>query len=292
MMPFRPERGRVTLAYVLLIVEEVALLTLPALIGVTVDRLLNGDRSGLFLLAGGVSVILISGALRRLYDTRVFAAAERRLAEENALGPAPAGIRVARMRQVHELVQTYERSVPEGLSAVVAGLGSLGISVWYDWRVGAAALAVALVLLGLDRLYARRVERLNRLLNDQTEQDLDILRSKDVTVVRTHLDAWRRLRIARSDAEIGIYATNWLLLLGLILGALLMIAHPDATPGAVFAQMSYVLAFAESWNRLPILTERLAQARDVTRRLQPPDVTRNEGAGSRKTSRSSTTSSG
>jgi hypothetical protein len=165
----------------------------------------------------------------------------------------------------------------------VAGLGSLGISIWYDWRVGAAALAVALVLLGLDRLYARQVERLNRLLNDRTEQDLDILRSKDVTVVRTHLDAWRRLRIARSDAEIGIYAINWLLLLGLILGALLLIAHPDATPGA---------AFAESWNRLPILTERLAQARDVTRRLQPPDVTGNEGAGSRKTGRSSTTSTG
>ena len=279
MKPFGPERVRVVLAYALLILEEVALLALPALIGLTVDRLLNGDRSGLFLLAGGVGAILISGALRRLYDTRVFAGAERRLAEGTALGPAPAGIRVARLRQVHELVQTYERSVPEGLSAVVAGLGSLGISLWYDWRVGAAALAVALVLLGLDRLYARRVERLNRLLNDRTEQDLDVLRSEDVNVVRTHLDAWRRLRVARSDSEIGIYAINWLFLLGLILGALLLIARPDATPGVVFAQMSYVLAFAESWNRLPILTERLAQARDVTRRLEYLKVAEGDGTG-------------
>ncbi len=267
MKPFRPERGRVLFAYALLVVEEVALLFMPALMGLTVDRLLAGDRSGLFFLAGGVIAILTSGALRRLYDTRVFAAAERRLAEGIALGPSPAGIRVARLRQVHELVQTYERSVPEALSALIAGAGSLAISVWYDWRVGAAAFAVALILLGVDRIYARRMNRLNRSLNDRTEQDLDVLRSEDAERVRSHLEAWRRLRVARSDSEIGVYAVNWLFLLFMILGVLVLIAQPDATPGTVFAQMSYVLAFAESWERLPIFTERLAQARDVTRRL-------------------------
>lgn len=267
MKPFQPERGRVLFAYTLLVVEEIAVLFIPALMGLTVDRLLAGDRSGLFFLAGGVIAILASGALRRLFDTRVFAAAERRLAEGIALGPSPAGIRVARLRQVHELVQTYERSVPEALSALIAGAGSLAISVWYDWRVGAAALAVALILLGVDRIYARRMNRLNRSLNDRTDQDLDVLRSEDAERVRSHLEAWRRLRVARSDSEIGVYAVNWLFLLVMILGVLVLIAQPDASPGTVFAQMSYVLAFAASWERLPVITERLAQARDVTRRL-------------------------
>lgn len=267
MKPFQPERGRVLFAYALLVVEEIAVLFIPALMGLTVDRLLAGDRSGLFFLAGGVIAILASGALRRFFDTRVFAAAERRLAEGIALGPSPAGIRVARLRQVHELVQTYERSVPEALSALIAGAGSLAISVWYDWRVGAAALAVALILLGVDRIYARRVNHLNRSLNDRTDQDLDVLHSVDAERVRSHLEAWRRLRVARSDSEIGVYAVNWLFLLVMILGVLVLIAQPDATPGTVFAQMSYVLAFAASWERLPVFTERLAQARDVTRRL-------------------------
>lgn len=267
MKPFRPERKRVLFAYLLLIIEEAALLFMPALMGLTVDRLLAGDRSGLFFLAGGVIAILASGGLRRLYDTRVFAAAELRLAEGIALAPSPASIRVARLRQVHELVQTYERSVPEALSALVAGAGSLAISVWYDWRVGAAALVVALILLGIDRIYARRMSRLNRSLNDRTDQDLDVLRSEDAERVRSHLEAWRRLRVARSDSEIGVYAVNWLFLLVMILGVLVLIAQPDASPGTVFAQMSYVLAFAASWERLPVITERLAQARDVTRRL-------------------------
>ncbi|MCA6238765.1 MAG: hypothetical protein IM651_13390 [Phenylobacterium sp.] len=284
MKPFQPERGRVLFAYALLVVEEIAVLFIPALMGLTVDRLLAGDRSGLFFLAGGVIAILASGALRRLFDTRVFAAAERRLAEGIALGPSPAGIRVARLRQVHELVQTYERSVPEALSALIAGAGSLAISVWYDWRVGAAALAVALILLGVDRIYARRVNHLNRSLNDRTDQDLDVLRSEDAERVRSHLEAWRRLRVARSDSEIGVYAVNWLFLLVMILGVLVLIAQPDATPGTVFAQMSYVLAFAASWERLPVITERLAQARDVTRRLAsttsaPPDPQENLGRG-------------
>ncbi|MCC5640728.1 ABC transporter six-transmembrane domain-containing protein [Nostoc sp. CHAB 5844] len=267
MTPFDLERGRVLLAYALLIAEEIALLALPALIGITVDRLLAGDQSGLLLLAGGIGAILLFGAVRRFYDTRVFAGAERRLAEDATLRAAARGVRLARLRQVHELVQTYERSVPEGLAAIVAGLGSLVVSAWYDWRVGGAALIAALTLLGLDRIYARKVERLNRLLNDRTEQDLTVLDQADAVVIGAHLDQWRVLRIARSDAEIVIYLLNWLVLLALVLGALALIARREATPGAVFAQMSYVLAFAESWNRWPVISERLAQARDIARRL-------------------------
>lgn len=265
---FGPERPRVFATYGLLLIEEVSLLALPALIGMTIDRLLAGDRSGLLLLAGGVGAILLSGALRRAFDTRVFTAAEQRLSQTVMTGVEAPGIRVARLRQVYEVVQTYERSVPEGLAAIVAGLGSLAVSTWYDWWVGLAALVVAATLLAMDRLYAGKVERLNAALNDRTERDLEVLNSASLRSLRAHLMRRRKLQIAKSDAEIGIYLMNWILLLALIVGTLALIATPKATPGTVFAQLSYILAFAESWNRWPVLTERLAHARDVARRLE------------------------
>jgi hypothetical protein len=265
---FGPERPRVLAAYGLLTIEEVSLLALPALIGLTIDRLLAGDQTGLLLLAGGVGAILLSGALRRVFDTRVFAAAEQRLSLTVMSSSDTPGIRVARLRQVHEVVQTYERSLPEGIAALVAGVGSLAVSAWYDWRVGLAGLAVAATLVAMDRLYAGKVERLNADLNDRTERDLEVLSSASPRGLRVHLMRRRKLRVARSDAEIGIYLLNWILLLALILGTLALITTPKATPGAVFAQLSYILAFAESWNRWPVLTERLTHARDVARRLQ------------------------
>lgn len=265
---FGPERLRVLAAYGLLFVEEVSLLALPALIGVTIDRLLVGDQTGLLLLAAGAGAILLSGALRRVYDTRVFAAAEQRLSQAVMSSVDTPGVRVARLRQVHEVVQTYERSVPEGLAAIVAGVGSLAVSAWYDWRVGLAGLAVAATLVAMDRLYAGKVERLNAALNDRTERDFEVLSSARPRGLRAHLMRRRKLQVARSDAEIGIYLMNWIVLLTLIVGTLALIATPKATPGAVFAQLSYILAFAESWNRWPALTERLAHARDVARRLQ------------------------
>jgi hypothetical protein len=265
---FGPERARVLLAYGLLLIEEVSLLSLPALIGVTVDRLLASDRSGLVLLAAGAGAILLSGAVRRFYDTRVFATAEQRLSQGVTSSLDPPGVKVARLRQVHEVVQTYERSVPEGLAAIVAGFGSLLVSAWYDWRVGLAALLAGVVLVAMDRLYAGKVERLNTALNDRTERDLDVISHAGPRGLRAHLTERRALRVARSDAEIGIYLMNWIVLLTLVVGTLALIATPGATPGAVFAQLSYILAFAESWNRWPVLTERLAHARDVTRRLR------------------------
>jgi len=265
---FAPERFRVLLTYGLLLVEEISLLALPSLIGVTIDRLLAGDRTGLLLLAAGAGAILLSGALRRAFDTRVFAAAEQRLSHAVMSGADAPGLRVARLRQVHEVVQTYERSVPEGFAAFVAGLGSLVVSAWYDWRVGLAGLGVAVTLVALDRLYAGKVGRLNTALNDRTERDFKVLSSAGPLGLHAHLTRRRRLRVARSDAEIGIYLLNWIVLLALIIGTLAVITTPGASPGAVFAQLSYILAFAESWNRWPVLTERLTHARDVARRLQ------------------------
>jgi hypothetical protein len=111
------------------------------------------------------------------------------------------------------------------------------------------------------------VERLNRALNSMIERDVVVLSSGRARGLGAHLDWQRRLRIARSDAEVGVYFVNWLVLLGLVLGSLALIAKPGSTPGTVFAQVTYLLAFVESWNRWPILTERLSQARDVTGRL-------------------------
>lgn len=265
---FGPERRRIFAAYGLLTIEEISLLALPALIGVTIDRLLSGDQTGLLLLACGAGAILVSGALRRFFDTRVFSAAEQRLSQTVMSSADSPGVQVGRLRQVYEVVQTYERSVPEGFSAIIAGVGSLTISAWYDWRVGLAGLVVAATLVAMDRLYSGKVERLNAALNGRTERDFAVLSRGSPRGLNTHLTRRRKLQVARSDAEIAIYLMNWIVLLALIIATLALIAAPEATPGAVFAQLSYILAFAESWNRWPALTERLSHASDVARRLK------------------------
>lgn len=262
-----PDAPKALASWTVLLVEEASVLALPALIGFTIDGLLAGRREGLALLAGGVAVLLAVGALRRFVDTRVFTAVELRLAERIAAAPGAAGLRAARLRQINDLVQVYERSVPEGVSAVVAAVGSLAVSALYDWRVAAGAVAATLVLLGLNGLLAGRVARLNGRLNDAVERDVALLEADEAPALREHLRALRTLRVARSDAEVGAFALNWLVLLALIVAALVLVAQPGASPGAVFAQMSYLLAFAESWNRWPTLVERWTQARDVARRL-------------------------
>lgn len=253
--------------YSLLLVEQIAILGLPALLGVTIDALLLGRREALFWLAGGVMVLLIVGALRRFADTRVFGAAERDLGLLHAATDGPIGRRVGRLRQINELMQFFERHLPEALTAGVGGLGSLIVLWIYDWRVGAAAGLTAVALLILNGVYATRVQRLNGAINNAIERDVEVLDGNDKVALWDHLEGLRRSRVQRSDAEILMYALNWSAMLGLILATLFWVTQGPTTTGGVFAVMSYLLQFAESWNNWPVLTERWTQYRDIQSRL-------------------------
>lgn len=54
---------------------------MPALVSVTIDHGLSEDQCGLLLRAGGAGTIRVSGAMRRFFDLRAFAAAEQRQAQ-------------------------------------------------------------------------------------------------------------------------------------------------------------------------------------------------------------------
>ena len=253
--------------YSLLLVEQGAMLGLPALLGVTIDALMQGQRRALVWLAGGVMVLLIVGALRRFADTRVFGAAERDLGMHHGAADGPIGRRVGRLRQINELMQFFERHLPEALTAAVGGLGSLVVLWLYDWRVGAAAGTTAVALLILNGVYASRVQRLNGTINNAIERDVEVLEGNDRVALWGHLEGLRRSRVQRSDAEILMYVLNWTAMLGLILATLFWVTQGATTTGGVFAVMTYLFQFAESWNNWPSLTERWTQYRDVQSRL-------------------------
>ena len=243
------------------------MLGLPALLGVTIDALMQGQRRALVWLAGGVMVLLIVGALRRFADTRVFGAAERDLGMHHGAADGPIGRRVGRLRQINELMQFFERHLPEALTAAVGGLGSLVVLWLYDWRVGAAAGTTAVALLILNGVYASRVQRLNGTINNAIERDVEVLEGNDRVALWGHLEGLRRSRVQRSDAEILMYVLNWTAMLGLILATLFWVTQRATTTGGVFAVMTYLFQFAESWNNWPSLTERWTQYRDVQSRL-------------------------
>ncbi len=253
--------------YSLLLVEQGAMLGLPALLGVTIDALMQERRGALVWLAGGVMVLLIVGALRRFVDTRVFGAAERDLGMHHGATEGPIGRRVGRLRQINELMQFFERHLPEALTAAVGGLGSLIVLWIYNWRVGAAAGVTAVALLILNGVYASRVQRLNGTINNAIERDVEVLEGNDRVALWDHLEGLRRTRVQRSDAEILMYALNWTAMLGLILATLFWVTQGSTTTGGVFAVMTYLFQFAESWNNWPSLTERWTQYRDVQSRL-------------------------
>jgi ABC-type multidrug transport system fused ATPase/permease subunit len=256
--------------YGLLTIEEGVTLALPALMGFAVDRLIAVRSDGLAYLIGAVLAILAFGALRRFVDTRLYVRVQQRLSlhhlEQSA--EVPAGIRAGHIRLVGDLTQFFELHVPQGISAVFASFGALAALALYDPRVALLAAGCAALLLGINAIYAAKTTKLNERINGRLEKEVGVVSTARRLDLIRHFHVLGKLRVARSDAETATYGVYWLLFLGLISAVLLLIADTGASPGTVFAQMSYILGFAESWNHWPMLVERYTQMRDVANRLK------------------------
>jgi ABC-type multidrug transport system fused ATPase/permease subunit len=268
-----PDRPKALLSYSVLLLEEGLILALPAMIGLAIDRLLSGNLSGLLWLLAGIGALIASGAGRRWFDTRIFVRVQNRLSlavlepDRPAAQPDPAGTSrtAGRLRQIGEMIPFFEQHIPAGVSTLFASFGALAVLFLYDPTIAGIALAGALLLTGTTAFYASRTERLNRRINNRVEHEVQALLHHR-TLAR-HLRVLGRLRIARSDAETGVFAVNWLIMLGIIAGSLLAMVAEQPSAGIIFAQMSYLLGFAEGMARWPLLVERWTHMNDVARRL-------------------------
>ena len=73
---------RTAVTWGLVLFEALALVAMPAVIGWSMDDLLNDRVNGVIMLGGLCLVLLFVGAARRFYDTRAYAHIYRTVADE------------------------------------------------------------------------------------------------------------------------------------------------------------------------------------------------------------------
>ncbi|MGG9963994.1 ABC transporter six-transmembrane domain-containing protein [Ferruginibacter sp. SUN106] len=267
-------RSQLVLTYILFSLEMLGGLLRPLFLGIAINDLLKGSYQGLILLSAVHFVTLIVGTLRHMYDTRTYSAIyvslvtkflSRRVYKQD-VSKLSAHSTLAR-----EFVDFLEFDLVYVIEAVYNLFGSLILMFFYDASVVTLCLAVLIPVSGISYVYGKRMKKLNKLKNDELEQQVDVISSFDKKTVQTHYNNLRKWQIKISNQEAWNFGFMEFLVM-IVLGTSLLLtyktSHAEILAGNVVGIFFYVSNFAKGLETIPYTVQRLTSLTDITRRIE------------------------
>lgn len=270
----RKHRSQLVLTYVLFSLEMLGGLMRPLFLGIAINGLLNHSYNGLILLSAVHFVTLVIGTLRHMYDTRTYSAIyvslvtkflSRRVYKQD-VSKLSAHSTLAR-----EFVDFLEFDLVYVIEAVYNLFGSLILMFFYDASVVTLCLAVLIPVIGISYVYGKRMKRLNKLKNDELEQQVDVIGSFDKKAVHDHYNNLRKWQIKISNQEAWNFGFMEFLVM-VVLGVSLLLTYKTSgaaiLAGNVVGIFFYVSNFAKGLETIPYTVQRLTSLTDITRRIE------------------------
>ena len=267
-------RNQLVLTYLLFSLEMLGGLLRPFFLGMAINDLLKGSYQGLIVLSIVHVITLTVGTLRHMYDTRTYSAiyvslVTRFLSRRVYL--ADVSKLSAHSTLAREFIDFLEFDLVYVIEAAYNLLGSLILLFFYDATVVLMCLAVLVPVVGISYVYGKRMKHLNKLKNDELEQQVDVIGCGDKKKVSNHYNNLRNWQIKISDQEAWNFGFMEILVM-IVLGVSLLITYKTSgaaiLAGNVVGIFFYVSNFAKGLETIPYTVQRLTSLTDITRRIE------------------------
>lgn len=266
----REFRWRITVTWVLVLLENLLWALVPLFIGRAIDALLSGRPGAMWEIAVVMGALIVTAVARRAYDTRAYGTMRVRFGAElvSRSTDQPVSQVNARLNMSREMVDFLEAYVPELLTGVVQVVVSMIILWSFDLRLGLSGLCAMLGLVLVYALVHNRFFRLNSDLNEQTEQQVSILEQRRSRSLIAHLMKLRRCEVRLSDTEAIMYGVIFAGMFAFILTNLWFASTIDAvTAGMIFAILSYSWELVQSGATLPAVLQQWTRLTEIRERI-------------------------
>jgi ABC-type multidrug transport system fused ATPase/permease subunit len=267
-------RSQLVLTYILFSLEMLGGLLRPLFLGIAINDLMKHSYQGLILLSVAHIITLSVGTLRHMYDTRTYSAIyvslvtkflSRRIYQKN-VSKLSAHSTLAR-----EFVDFLEFDLVYVIEAAYNIFGSLILMFFYDASVVLLCLAILLPVIGISYKYGKKMNRLNKLKNDELEQQVDVITNGNAAALKEHYNNLRRWQIKTSDQEAFNFGLMEFLVM-IVLGASLLLTYKTSgtaiLAGNVVGIFFYVTNFAKGLETIPYTVQRISSLTDITRRIE------------------------
>lgn len=267
---FKRYRWRISFTMILVLAEAGSMLLLPLVIGYAIDDLINNSYNGVWQLTAVSLGVLISGSLRRFYDTRLYSGIYVDISSETADGDQTSDTSTlnARVLMLKELVEFFENSFPELIVSLTGLVGTVTILYSLDFEIFLGCLAVLVLIIVTFAVTSKRTTSLNHHFNNTLEEQVTVIENRAQQPVRGFMTALMRWNIKLSDLETLIFAVIWAGMTALIVFSVVE-AVGDGTlkVGAVMSIVMYVFQFAEGSGMLPLYYQQYLRLEEISSRL-------------------------
>ncbi|MBC7890262.1 MAG: hypothetical protein H7Z13_20495 [Ferruginibacter sp.] len=266
-------RSHLVLTYLLFGLEMTGSLLRPFFLGVAINDLMKGSYEGLIWLSVVHLVYLVIGTFRHMLDTRTYSAIYTSLvtkflsrrASANEVSKLSAHSTLAK-----EFVDFLEFDLVYVFEAVFNIFGSLLLLFFYDPAVVLVCFSILVPVMVVSYFYGKKMKRLNRLKNDELEQQVNIITSANKPAMQRHYNNLRNWQIRISDQEAWSFGIMEILVLVVIGSSLLITNRVSGTTilaGNLVGIYNYILRFVSGLDTIPYIVQRLTSLSDITKRI-------------------------
>lgn len=266
---------QVSVTWAMTLIEVILFALIPLLIGYAIDGLLSGELTAFYQLGGVLIALILTGTLRRVYDTRAYGFMRVELGKTLArrAGSMPVSRLNARLDMGRELVDFLETEAPESMTSVIGAMAAIVILASFHPTLALAALGALVTTLAIYALTHRRFFRLNAAFNTQTEKQVGVLETRSLPRLGAHLLGLRKSEIRISDTEGMVYGLIFLVLLGMQMFNLWFATQQiEITAGRVFSIVTYSWDFVQSALVLPVTLQSFSRLSEITARINQKEI--------------------
>lgn len=260
--------------YILFAIEMLGLLLRPYFLGEAVNDLIAGKYNGLIYLVIVHLIWLVAGTFRHMFDTRTYSAIYTdlvtnlllRRTKKSEVSKLSAHSTLAR-----EFVDFLEFDLYYIIEAIYNLLGSLILLMFYDKMVVLVCLSVLIPVSIISFFYGRKMRRLNKLKNDELENQVNVITDNDSVQIKNHYENLRKWQIKISDKEAWNFGIMEIMVLIVITISLLITVNQSShivLAGDIIGIYNYVLKFVTGIDTIPYTVQRFASLKDIMKRVE------------------------
>ncbi|MEP6673526.1 MAG: ABC transporter six-transmembrane domain-containing protein [Ferruginibacter sp.] len=271
---FLKHKYQLLVTYILFGLEMTGLLLRPLFFGMAVNGLIERSYNGLILLAGSHLLYTIVGTIRHRYDTRTYSAIYTSLVTR-LLGRHFEGAEVSKLSAHSTLAREFIDFLEYDLNYVIEAcynlFGSIILLCFFDKKVVFVCLLVLVPVMIISYFYGRRMRRLNKAKNDELENQVNIISTRDKKQIAAHYQNLRRWQIKISDKEAWNFGIMELFAMLVLCVSVLVSVKKGSTPmvaGDLIGIYYYVMKFTNGLDTIPYMGQRLASLKDIIQRIE------------------------
>jgi len=252
-----------------MLLTELSIISIPFLLGKSIDGLINGSWFWLIFL--GISYFLSNffNYKRMVYDTKVYTKIYNNIVFKFLKKDyVDSSTKIARTDMAHQIVDVLEGYVHYYIATLVTIIGSIGFIYYENWKVGILISFALIFISGSVCILYSKIKKSINLKNNHYEKKAESIHGGYETSVM-FFKRRRKLEIFESTLQ----GKNWFLV-GTIKNFFLLISiivlvttTKNITIGSVVTVYSYINNFLISLMSIPVGVEMFSRISDILKRI-------------------------